>query len=129
MGYYASVSALEEAVPSPAIGDAYGIGSAEPYDIYIWGGEAWVDNGPIQGPAGPQGDAGPQGPKGDTGDTGPQGPKGDTGDTGPAGPGGKSAYEYAVDAGYTGTEAELSEALASLGDLNAILDDINGEVI
>ena len=27
------------------------------------------------------------------------------------------------------TEAELSEALASLGDLNAILDDINGEVI
>ena len=71
----------------------------------------------------------PRGAKGDKGD------KGDTGDTGPAGADGaqgadgKSAYQYAVDAGYTGTEADLSAALASLGDLNSILDTINGEVI
>lgn len=63
---------------------------------------------------------GPQGPKGD---------KGDKGNTGPAGANGKSAYQYAVDAGYTGTETDLSAALASLGDLNSILDTINGEVI
>lgn len=80
-----------------------------------------------QGPAGPQGEIGPQGPKGDTGDTGPagpqgeigpQGPKGDPGETGPAGadgqPGadGKSAYQYAQEGGYTGTEAEFAAKLA-----------------
>lgn len=48
---------------------------------------------------------------------------------GAAGSDGKSAYEYAQDAGYTGTEEELSTALASLGDLNSILDNINGEVV
>ena len=37
------------------------------------------ESGEFDGPAGPQGETGPQGPKGDTGETGPQGPKGDTG--------------------------------------------------
>ena len=54
MGYYASVSELQSAVPSPAVGDAYGVGASEPYHIYIWGGASWVDTGRIQGPAGPQ---------------------------------------------------------------------------
>ena len=74
------------------------------------------------GPQGPQGEIGPkgdtgaqgpqgeQGPKGDTGDVGPQGPKGDTGATGANG---KSAYSYAVDGGYTGTEAEFAAKLAA----------------
>ena len=74
------------------------------------------------GPQGPQGEIGPkgdtgaqgpqgeQGPKGDTGDVGPQGPKGDTGATGADG---KSAYSYAVDGGYTGTEAEFAAKLAA----------------
>lgn len=53
-------------------------------------GEEWD----LTGPAGPQGEPGPQGipgqdgPKGDTGDTGPQGiqgPQGETGETGPQG--------------------------------------------
>lgn len=80
------------------------------------------------GPQGPKGDTGetgatgPQGPKGDTGATGPQGPKGDTGDTGATGPqgpkgdtgdNGKSAYEYAQDGGYTGTEAQFAAKLAA----------------
>ena len=80
------------------------------------------------GPQGPQGirgetgPAGPAGPKGDTGEAGPAGPKGDTGETGPAGPkgdtgaagaDGKSAYQYAVDGGYTGTETEFAEKLAA----------------
>lgn len=52
LGYYATVSALEAAVTDPVAGDAYGIGSADPYDIYIWDGvnNTWVDNGAIQGP-------------------------------------------------------------------------------
>ena len=246
MGYYTSVSALQSAVPSPAVGDAYGVGEAEPYDIYIWGGASWVDNGPIQGPAGPQGEPGEKGEKGDKGDTGPAGaagssgvtftpsvdasgnltwtndgglanpdavnirgpqgargetgpqgetgaegpagaegpqgpagadggyyqpgisteglltwtpsrggmpevsavsvigPQGERGETGPQGPAGadgapgtdgapgadgKSAYQYAVEAGYSGTEEELSAALAGLGDINGVLDAINGEVV
>lgn len=72
---------------------------------------------------------GAKGDKGDKGDTGPAGADGPQGPAGAAGADGKSAYEYAVDAGYTGTEADLSAALASLGDLNSILDGINGEVI
>lgn len=68
----------------------------------------------IQGAAGP---TGPQGPKGETGPQGLQGLKGDQGPTGPQGPKGEagndgaSAYELAVAAGFTGTQAQW---LASL---------------
>lgn len=91
-----------------------------------------------KGEKGDQGEAGPQGPKGEAGpagETGPQGPTGAEGPQGPAGadgaPGadGKSAYQYALEAGYTGTESDLSAALAGLGDLNSLLDAINGEVV
>ena len=62
-----------------------------------------------QGPQGPQGDTGATGPKGDTGATGAQGPKGDNGENGTDG---KSAYQYAVEGGYTGTETEFAAKLA-----------------
>ena len=64
-----------------------------------------------RGPAGADGAAGPQGLKGDTGDTGPQGPTGATGAQGPAGADGKSAYAYAVEGGYAGTEEEFTAKL------------------
>lgn len=84
LDYYSTQAALEAAVTGPNPGDAYGVGTAEPYDIYIYSPtKGWVNNGPLQGA---KGDTGPQGPKGDTGDTGAQGPKGDTGATGPQGP-------------------------------------------
>ena len=38
------------------------------------------------------------------------------GPTGPTGVSGKSAYQAAVEAGYTGTEEQLSAALAALQD-------------
>ena len=72
------------------------------------------DTGPA-GPQGPQGDTGPQGPqgdKGDTGATGPRGPQGEVGADGQPGADGKSAYQYAQDGGYTGTEAEFAAKLA-----------------
>lgn len=53
-----------------------------------------------------RGDKGDKGDKGDTGETGA------TGATGAAGAAGKSAYEYAQDGGYTGTEAEFAAKLA-----------------
>ena len=81
LGYFANQAALEAAITLPYAGDAYGIGSAQPYDIYIWDGinSVWVNNGPLQGA---KGDAGPQGPQGEAG---PQGPQGETGPAGPAG--------------------------------------------
>ena len=89
LDYYGSLSALQSAVSSPNVGDAYGVGTAEPYDIYIFGkSSGWVNNGPLQGA---KGDTGPQGPKGDTGETGEQGPKGDTGAKGDKG----DAFTYA----------------------------------
>ena len=112
--YYATLDSLEAAVTSPNVGDAYGVGTGEPYDIYIYGETTgWVNNGPLQGakgetgPQGETGPAGPQGPKGDTGDTGPKGPQGETGTAG------KSAYTAAQEGGYTGAEAEFNAALAS----------------
>ena len=81
------------------------------------------DTGPQgeQGPQGPRGEIGPRGPQGEQGIQGPAGPKGDTGEqgeTGPQGPkgdtgaDGKSAYQYAQDGGYHGTEAEFAAKLA-----------------
>lgn len=54
--------------------------------------------------------------KGAKGDTGPQGPKGDTGSQGPKGADGKSAYAFAQDGGYEGTEEEFAKCLAAIPD-------------
>lgn len=45
------------------------------------------------------------------------------------GPPGLSPYQVAKAGGYTGTEAEFNAALVNLGNINALLDEINGEVI
>ena len=82
-GYYGSVSALQASVKNPEVGDAYGVGAAAPYDIYIYDGVtgAWINNGPMQGAKGDKGDPGEQGPKGEPGDTGPAGANGTDGIT------------------------------------------------
>ena len=48
-GFYPSFEALQEAVPDPKKGWAYGIGTEAPYEIYVWdavGGD-WKNNGPM----------------------------------------------------------------------------------
>ena len=56
LDYFETVAALAAAVPSPEAGDAYGVGSGEPYDIYIYGTtKGWVNNGPLQGASGEDG--------------------------------------------------------------------------
>ena len=74
-GFYTSVSALSTAVASPEEGDIYGVGTAAPYNIYIWDGtnRRWVDNGTIQGAKGDTGQTGQQGEKGEKGDDGDDG--------------------------------------------------------
>ena len=96
-----------------------------------------------QGPAGPKGDTGDIGPQGiqgpqgeqgiqgETGSTGPAGPKGDAGPQGPQGDkgdkgaDGKSAYQYAVEGGYGGTEEEFASKLNGLlgGSTVTVLSD------
>ena len=62
LDYYDSLEALNNAVTSPEVGDAYGIGSGIPYDIYIYSPtKGWVNNGAIQGAKGDQGIQGIQG--------------------------------------------------------------------
>lgn len=87
-------------------GDAYTIIATG--DMWVWDGatNAWINAGPIQGPAGPAGPAGATGPAGPTGATGatgaagtpgatgaqgPQGVKGDPGATGATGPTGPAS--------------------------------------
>ena len=121
LGYFETVDALSSAVTAPNVGDAYGVGSSDPYDIYIYDAvKGWVNNGPLQGAKGEKGDKGDpftysdftaeqlaalKGEKGDTGERGPQGeqgiqgPKGDKGDTGAQGPQGEKG-----DKGDTGAQ-------------------------
>ncbi|MES5057197.1 hypothetical protein ACOTSX_04075 [Bacillus velezensis] len=68
--------------------------------------EEWLAS--LKGEKGNTGATGAKGDKGDTGDTGATGAKGATG---AAGKDGKSAYELAVQQGFSGT---LDEWLASL---------------
>lgn len=77
-----------------------------------------------QGAVGPQGQQGIEGPQGEVG---PQGPAGPQGPQGPSGSEGKSPYQSAVEAGYTGTEAEFYAALVTLQDA-PFLPLIGGEM-
>ena len=133
-GYYASTAALKEGVPAPAPGDAYCVGSAAPYDVYIYDGVSgeWINNGTIQGAKGDTGAAGTtftphvdgNGNLSWTNDGGLDNPttqniRGDTGAKGETGAAGKSAYAAAVEAGYTGTEATFYAALTAMPYHNA----------
>lgn len=57
LGYYETIADLRTAITSPEPGEAYGVGTAAPYPIYIWDAvsQDWVNNGAIQGPAGRSG--------------------------------------------------------------------------
>lgn len=49
LGTYATLDALEAAVTDPDVGDAYGVGSSESYDVYVYDGvsEDWVNYGSV----------------------------------------------------------------------------------
>ena len=49
LGHYASLQALQAAVPNPEVGDAYSVGSSTPYNVYIFDGPtgAWANYGTI----------------------------------------------------------------------------------
>lgn len=109
-GYYDSEADLRANVPTPKPGDAYGVGIQEPYSIYIYDGVGadWKNNGPIQGPEGPEGPQGIQGERGPQGIQGEQGPQGPQGEAGPQGPRGEPGP-----AGATGPQGEPGPAGAT----------------
>ncbi len=89
------VETLAELPVTAEQGDLYIVGEMDPNHGYVYDealGE-WVDAGPVQGPQGVQGSQGLQG------------------EPGAAGADGKSAYEIAVDGGFTGTEEEWLQSL------------------
>lgn len=50
LGYKDNLEQLQTDVPSPAQGDAYGVGTVEPYELYIYDTtKGWVANGTIGG--------------------------------------------------------------------------------
>jgi len=129
LGYFATLSELQAAVPRPDRGSVYGVGSGAPYDIYIWDSVngRWHNNGPIQGASGEKGERGAtftphvdeSGKLSWTNDAGlnnPEtvsimGPKGDRGDKGADG---QSPFEAAVAEGFTGTASTFNSALVML---------------
>lgn len=93
--------------------------------VYFEDGQTFqqkYDSGALTGPAGADGATGEQGPAGADGAQGPAGA------TGPAGAPGKSAYQYAVDGGYTGTEGEFRELMSTGPWLPLSGGTVNGEL-
>ena len=125
---YPTLAALRNAIP--AGNDKMYMVEADK-ECYIWSEikNDWASVGKLQGPEGPQGPEGKQGVQGPKGDTGAQGPQGEQGiqgiqgvqgaigPEGPQGPAGvkgtdgKSAYQTAVEAGYSGTDTAFNTAL------------------
>lgn len=98
LGLFATVGDLP-ANPPPG---SYATVNGAPPHLYLWSTTiGWVDNGPV----------GIKGDKGDTGDKGDKGDQGNAGVDGTNGVDGKSAYQLAVDAGFTGNVAEWLAAL------------------
>ncbi len=94
--------------------------------------EVAVDNGytgtevqwlaSLKGADGKDGVNGTDGKDGVNGADGKDGINGADGKDGVNGTDGKSAYEVAVDNGYTGTEADFATAIGSIGNVNEALD-------
>ena len=92
-----------------------------------------------QGERGLQGERGQQGPQGEQGVQGERGPQGIQGPTGPQGPKGDPSTAditlsgtviTVTDNAGTVTTLDVKDALAPIiGDINDVLDEINGEVI
>lgn len=114
-----SVTFAVSAIPSGTRVTLSGAQGTESFDV-MNGVDGTNGADGAQGPAGPQGpqgdpgvqgETGPQGIQGERGPVGPQGEQGEQGPAGQDGAPGKSAYEIAVEAGFTGNVQEWLESL------------------
>lgn len=60
-GKYDTVEQLQATVTGPEIGDAYAVGTEEPYRVFIWGVDGWFDFGTMKGEPGRDGKDGKNG--------------------------------------------------------------------
>lgn len=109
-----SVTFAVSAIPSGTRVTLSGAQGTESFDV-MNGVDGTNGADGAQGPAGPQGpqgdpgvqgETGPQGIQGERGPVGPQGERGEQGPAGQDGAPGKSAYEIAVEDGFTGNVQE-----------------------
>lgn len=128
LGTFASESALQAAVTSPAQGDMYQVGSAEPYIIWMWDqAQGWLSLGQLQGARGVTftpfvstdgvlqwtNDGGLANPE----NVNIKGPQGDTGPAGANGSDGADGYspvrgtDYWTDADVAQIKAYVDEAV------------------
>ena len=96
---------------SGSIGDGYI--TEDLGDLWVWDGSAWLDAGPIVGPAGATGTAGATGVRGATGITGASGSTGLTGATGVTGASGIGATGVAGANGASGASGTIGLTGAS----------------
>lgn len=96
LGIYATLEELQAAHPAGSAGEAYAVGTAENNAVYVWSGDAWASIGPLRGADGNPGAAG------------------------------KSAYQYAVDGGYTGTEAQFQAVMADAATKTYVDNAVTG---
>lgn len=129
-------SALEQAKESGAFDGKDGINGADGKDgtsvtitsiseSTVDGGDNTVTFNDGTSLAVKNGKNGKDGAKGERGEQGEQGVQGKTGEKGADG---KSAYEYAKDSGFSGTESEFSQKLATTLSENEINDLINTQL-
>lgn len=114
-----SVTFTISAIPSGTRVTLSGAQGTESFDV-MNGVDGTNGADGAQGPAGPQGpqgdpgvqgETGPQGIQGERGQAGPQGEQGEQGPAGQDGATGKSAYEIAVEDGFSGNVYEWLESL------------------
>ena len=97
------------------------------YEIAVRNGFEGTEQEWLDSLKGDKGDAGAAGAKGDKGDTGAAGAKGDAGAAGANGTNGtngKTAYEIAVENGFTGTQAEWLASLKGNDGANGVTPEI-----
>lgn len=118
-----------ENIEDPQQGDMVAVGTQEPYEVYVYFNDNWVNFGqfPAPGPQGEQGiqgiqgPIGPMGPQGPVGPAGPMGPQGVPGQPGQRGPKGDKGDKG--DPGYGGVWGSITGDIESQTDLMSKFND------
>ena len=123
LGVFSTIEQAKAAIPGPYVyGEAFQIGDAIPYNLYIFTRniEDFFNFGPFPAPGkdGKDGAAGPKGDKGDQGERGERGPQGLQGVTGERGPQGVQGPIGPT--GPTGPQGPVGPAFNVLGTLDSL---------
>lgn len=129
-----SVTFTISAIPSGTRVTLSGAQGSESFDV-MNGVDGTDGADGAQGPEGPQGPQGAPGVQGETGpqgiqgEQGPVGPEGPMGPEGPSGQNGKSAYEIAVEDGFSGTIEAWLESLKGDPGEDGVSPTVSAEAI